>query len=95
MGSLGPVKLLKEKKPAELAKNLLEDISNKSLKMGNLCSVGASGAAKKVSTTLMLMSFFFFLNLIRNFIKIFTFIIIIIRFPLLHTAWRTFCTRCR
>ena len=52
MGSLGPVKLLKEKKPAELAKNLLEDISNKSLKMGNLCSVGASGAAKQVSTTL-------------------------------------------
>ena len=50
MGSLAPVKLVKEKKPTELAKNLLQDISRRSLKMGNLCSLGPSGAAKKVNS---------------------------------------------
>ena len=50
MGSLGAVKLLRDKRPAEVTKNLLKDISNisKSFKMGNLCSAGPSAAAKKV-----------------------------------------------
>ena len=54
MGSLGPVKALRDKRPAEVTKNLLKDISNisnKSIKMGNLCSAGPSAAAKKVLTS--------------------------------------------
>ena len=56
MGSLGPVKALRDKRPAEVTKNLVKDISNisnisnKSIKMGNLCSAGPSAAAKKVLT---------------------------------------------
>ena len=57
MGSLGAVKLLRDKRPAEVTKNLVKDISNisnisnKSIKMGNLCSAGPSAAAKKVLTS--------------------------------------------
>ena len=57
MGSLATVKVLREKTPTEITKNLLKDISNisnisnKSIKMGNLCSAGPSAAAKKVLTS--------------------------------------------
>ena len=48
MGSLPKLDILQKKTPEKFVKNLLLEVKLVKAEMGNLCSMGASAASKKV-----------------------------------------------